>query len=193
MKTQKQIYQELEDLNKDQSYWSTNKKVAYFRESSDDLLKLIKQVPHKRILEVGCSDGAFTKELVKIADRVVGIDVSKSEIKRAKKNCPEAMFIAMSLDDYARYLAIYPKMPEKFDVIICAEVLYYIKNADRAIVELQFLGNYLVTSHFVACLPQVSLSAFLWEWRLRIFPRLDRIIEKSWKEKLLVVKTLRKL
>ena len=185
MKTQQQIYQELDDLCKEESYWSKNKKQTYYRESSDNLLKLIKSVPHKSILEVGCAQGDFTKELLKISSDVTGIDVSEREIKRARKNAPGAKFHAVPLEDY--------NTNKKFDVIVCSEVIYYIMDRQKAYEKIKKLGKHLVTSHFIICLPAISLRSVIFEYELRQFKKIDRIVEKSINNKLFVVKTLREL
>lgn len=188
MKKQTKIYRDLEKLCVKESYWSKNKNTEYFKRSSDNLIRLIEKVPHQTILEVGCSDGAFTKRLKKISRRVVGIDVSKSEIKRAKKNVKDVKFIATSLEKYAR-----ANRKRKFDVIVCSEVLYYILKKEDALKALQKLGRFVVTSHFFVYWPTVSIAAIKYEIALGRFDLQARIIEKSFQDKMIVVKSLRKL
>ncbi len=39
----------------------------------------------KLVLEIGCGDGAFTRQYARMADSVVGIDPLAAEVKLAKK------------------------------------------------------------------------------------------------------------
>jgi len=188
MKKQTKIYQDLEQLCIKESFWSKNKNPEYFKRSSDNLIRLIEKVPHATILEVGCSDGAFTKKLKKISRRVVGIDVSKSEIARAKKNVKDVKFITTSLEKYAKQ-----NRKRKFDVIVCSEVLYYILKKEDALSALQKLGRHVVTSHFFVCWPTVSINAMKYEIALSKFHLEARIIERSFQDKMLVVKSLRRV
>lgn len=186
MDKQQQIYQHLEDIAQEQDPWI--KQGEYYRESTANLLSLIQSVPHKSILEVGCAQGDFTKELAKIAGYVDAIDVSESEIKRARKNCrrENIFFWISSLEEV-------PRRMDMYDVIVCSEVLYYILDKNKALNKLQRLGKYVVTSNFLIYGNNLSLGSMKYELALRRFPLVKRIIEKSWKDKYLVIKSLRKL
>jgi 2-polyprenyl-3-methyl-5-hydroxy-6-metoxy-1,4-benzoquinol methylase len=169
-KTQRQIYRELEEQVKDVDIWDTGISKDYTRLSQDDMLKLIKKVPHARILEVGCASGNFTRRLVEIADLVVGIDVSKTEIARAKLRIPQAKFYAVSMEQF--------HTQEPFDVIVCSEVLYYIQDHKTALKSLRELGRYLVTSHYIAYGPQISFGSFRYEIALtQAFKKIKTITE----------------
>jgi 2-polyprenyl-3-methyl-5-hydroxy-6-metoxy-1,4-benzoquinol methylase len=84
-------------------------------------------------LEVGCSIGIFSKMLAPHFKRFVAIDISGEAVQAAAKfNCAQEniQFIRGDL----RLLNLH----QQFDVIICAEVLYYIfqKNVDRVVCNL---------------------------------------------------------
>ncbi len=180
---QREIYKNLEEMAHKKDPWK--KEAWYYALSTKNLLKLITAVPHASILEVGCAQGDFTKELSKIAKDVTAIDVSESEIKRAKEKNPQVTFAVSSLEDF--------ESQKTFDIIVCSEVLYYIQDRRKALEKLQKLGKYVVTSHFFFDLPALSLKSILYEWALRKFPLRKRIIESSVKDGLLVVKSLRRL
>lgn len=78
------------------------------------LKKLIKNLPkNSLILDVGCGAGfPVDKFLSEKGFRIIGIDISKEMIKKAKKNVPEAKFKIMSM-----YNLKFPV--KKFDAIIC--------------------------------------------------------------------------
>ena len=152
MANQNQIYKELElTYREGKDHWGKINVSAVNR----DIIALVKLVPHKTILEVGCGKGTLTKDLVKIADKVTAIDVSPTAIHAVKQVAPQAESLIASLEDFTS--------PEVFDVIICAEVLYYIKDRQKAIRKLRELGRYLVTCHFIFSPRQVGLGSIMYE------------------------------
>lgn len=183
MSTQKTVYDELEKVNEKADPWATEH--PYNKKTFEDLLALIKLVPHASILEIGCAQGAFTKRLLEISDDVTGIDVSESAINQAKQRAPKAKFEVSTLEDFN---------PQKqYDVIIGAEVLYYIKDRKKAIEKLQKLGKYLVTSQFVFCLPRFCLGTLQYEWDLRKFETIKSQIATYPNPVTLTIRTVRKL
>ena len=83
----------------------------------------------KSALEVGCSVGVFSKMLASHFDKVTAIDVSKEALRaaadhnRAEKN---VRFVHKDL----RQLSL----GDQYNVIVCAEVLYYIREKDAQLV-----------------------------------------------------------
>ncbi len=77
----------------------------------DDLVNLLPK--HSKILDVGCGAGIpVAKFLINKGFEVVGVDTSKSMLKLAKKNVPEARFYNMNMTKL--------KFPENtFDAITC--------------------------------------------------------------------------
>jgi SAM-dependent methyltransferase len=76
-----------------------------------------------RALEAGCSEGAFTEMLLRegLARTIVGVDVSETALARARARCaafPGAEFVRANVSSEAP--------SGSFDLIICAEILYYI-------------------------------------------------------------------
>ena len=51
-----------------------------------NLTSLIKSDTNLRLLDAGCGDGIFTKELVSLGYNVVGLDNSKELLELFKKN-----------------------------------------------------------------------------------------------------------
>jgi 2-polyprenyl-3-methyl-5-hydroxy-6-metoxy-1,4-benzoquinol methylase len=138
----------LEDDSAKNDPWET--KHPYNQKAFDEIISLIKMVPHDSILEIGCAQGEFTKKLLEISKDVTAIDVSEQAINQARTQVKGAHFEAISLENF------YPE--RRFDVVVCAEVLYYIKDYKKAISKLQELGDYLVTSQYVFCLPRISFG-----------------------------------
>ncbi len=74
-------------------------------------------------LEVGCAAGAFTEKLVPHCQRLTIIDVVPQAIARARerlKEPPNTVWIVSDVKDFSTR--------DKFDLIVVAEVLYYLDN-----------------------------------------------------------------
>jgi 2-polyprenyl-3-methyl-5-hydroxy-6-metoxy-1,4-benzoquinol methylase len=102
-------------------------------------LALARSVPHARILELGCAEGHFTQQLLTIADSVTAVDLSAAAIERARLRAPTATFLAMRAEDV-------PLPEEPYDLIVCAEMLYYLEDVPAFVPRLRALGRYLLTS-----------------------------------------------
>lgn len=75
---------------------------------------------NKKILDVGCSEGALGKFLRREKSaKVVGIDISKEAIKAARNNLDDAFVIDIECEQL-------PFRKNKFDIIICADVLEHL-------------------------------------------------------------------
>lgn len=141
MSSQQKIYKDLRGRYlKCSDPWHFRGSV-YERDRFTKTIALAKTVPHKSILEAGCAEGDFTKMLTKISKNVVGFDLSKEAVARAKRNAPQATYKVHTLDNF--------KSQKRFDLIICAETLYYIVDKKAAIEKMRALGRYLLTSHFL--------------------------------------------
>ena len=91
------------------------------------------------VLDVGCGVGNISLEISKLGCKVTGIDIDKESIEYAKKrsikNCTFLVSNAHSLI-----------IKEKFDVIICSEVLEHLKHPERLI---EFVSKNIKKSGFV--------------------------------------------
>lgn len=182
---QNEIYKSLETMAQKSDPWNKTVTKQYQKKAYQNLLLLIQKVPHASILEVGCAQGDFTRELITLSSDITAIDVSESAIAVAKKNVQGVTFAVSSLEEFEH--------EKKFDIVICAEVLYYILDLKKALQKLSQLGKYLVTSNFLVCLPMVSLKSLQYEFSLRRFPLVTRIVEHDLRLGLLDIKSLRKL
>lgn len=89
------------------------------------VLLLSGELSDKTVLDLGCGDGYFTKPLAeKGAKKVIGIDNSKEQINRAKKNNPHKN-VEYQVGDIFK-----EKLP-KADVIIAPFVLNYPESVDQ--------------------------------------------------------------
>lgn len=163
-------YDELEELFQwTEDPWNFQKS-KYEQDRLQALLDHVKLYPHESILEVGCAEGIMTAELCKIAPHVVAIDVSPTAIARAKLRCPTVTFLQTSLHDFS--------WESKFDLVICAETLYYIRDVPPAIDKLSRLGKFCLVSYihretkqldpYFRQMPLTSFQSFeksYWFWK----------------------------
>lgn len=90
----------------------------------------------ERVLEAGCSIGSFTAMLAEQFAEVVAIDFSDEALARAAEHCRGAGNIHFIRADLQSL-----NVDGTFDVIVCAEILYYIakRHADVVCAQLQRL------------------------------------------------------
>ncbi len=96
-----------------------------------------------RLLEVGCGEGHQTEHLARLADDVMGIDVSANAIERARRRVPSASFIAGDL-------LTQPWVRERgrFDLLTACEVLYYMSDIPGFLRVMDELGGTCLVTYF---------------------------------------------
>lgn len=92
-------------------------------------LPMLKGFKNKKILDVGCASGYLGKFLKENGNYCVGIDVSKGNIKLAKKVLDEAYVLDVESDDLQ-------KLGKGYDLIILAEVPEHLFDPQSAIARL---------------------------------------------------------
>ncbi|MBW3014177.1 class I SAM-dependent methyltransferase, partial [Candidatus Woesearchaeota archaeon] len=94
------------------------------------VLSFLKNVKGKKIIDIGCGSGLYTKILRKRGAKMCGMDISKTLLEIAKKENPGVDF----------QLASIHKIPFKkntFDIAISALMLDYVKDWDSAFKEVR--------------------------------------------------------
>ena len=114
-----------------------------------------------RILEVGCGDAAFTKDLLRYSNNVTAIDISASQIERNKQALPAVTFLQHDVSES------FPFENDSFDVIWCSEVLEHLFAPDFALTEMHRVlapgGRLLVTVPFHGYFKDVLIALFKWD------------------------------
>ncbi|MFH0740186.1 MAG: class I SAM-dependent methyltransferase [bacterium] len=87
------------------------------------------------VLDIGCSSGNLAFDLAKKASRVVGIDLNKNYLNKAKKN-KQAQNIDYILGDATTY-----EFKEKFDFIVLSNVLEHIEKRKEFLEKIKSLAN----------------------------------------------------
>jgi ubiquinone/menaquinone biosynthesis C-methylase UbiE len=118
------------------------------------------------VLDLGCGDGRFTKDLEARFDRVYAVDFSDNMLKEAKKLCKATKFFNCNLEDD------FPKFDIKFDAIICKLLLMYIRNLNNiAANSYRYLcqNGFLIISvtHPLKWLTQANYQGYLHESEIK--------------------------
>jgi SAM-dependent methyltransferase len=98
------------------------------------------------LLEIGCAEGHQTAYLMHACDQLYGLDVSRRAVRRAKLKCPGAILAVGDVASAARIAG----SPERFDVVVACEVLYYIRDVVENLHWMGELGRgCLITYYFI--------------------------------------------
>ena len=107
---------------------------------SDKLVNFAKNHSGKKILDIGCATGDYSKRLTELNFQVVGIDINPDYVDLARKNNIEAYCLdAKHLSD---------KFPEKsFDTVLLFEVLEHVEDPEKIIEQAKKVArkNILIT------------------------------------------------
>lgn len=96
-----------------------------------NLLRILDIHPGEQIIDIGCGQGYFARELAGAGAKVVGVDVGGELIRVAKeKSGPNETYLVLSAEKLANISS------GKFDAAICVLALQNIKNLQAAISEL---------------------------------------------------------
>jgi 2-polyprenyl-3-methyl-5-hydroxy-6-metoxy-1,4-benzoquinol methylase len=95
----------------------------------------------KRIIDFGCGKGTLAKKIKNKKNLITAVDISKEAIKLAKqKNKNKIEFSVIKKNQSIKNLL---KIEKKIDLIICVEVLSYIKKWKKYIAEFSKIANNL--------------------------------------------------
>ena len=94
---------------------------------------LVKYCKDKDVLDLGCGTGYFTFELINYARKVVGIDFTEKILEKANKKAKKSGNSNVSLirGDGSKI----PLKANQFDVVYCYAALYYVKDVESALIE----------------------------------------------------------
>jgi len=93
-------------------------------------LSLLRKIKGKKILDLGCGTGIYTKILKRRGAHVQGIDISPKMIEIAKQNVRGVDFRIGSVYDL-------PYESGTFDIVLASLVVHYFGNLDRAFKEIR--------------------------------------------------------
>ena len=119
------LYEGSEFLNF--GYWRAD--TATVHEACENLMEeLLRRIPDKKgtILDAACGKGATTSHLCRYYDPsdVVGINISKQQLRKCRENAPGCTFLEMDATDMS-----FPDA--SFDNIICVEAAFHFNTRER--------------------------------------------------------------
>ncbi|MEO3867977.1 SAM-dependent methyltransferase [Nonomuraea sp. B12E4] len=101
---------------------------GYEQEKYRSTLRQLPARPYRRIIEVGCSEGVFTRALAAAYPEaeIIGVDVSERALARARRRVPEDGRVRFIRADILTHRA-----EPRFDLVFCSETLYYLGRHER--------------------------------------------------------------
>ena len=167
-------------------WWKTDGSFSALHAYNFVRIKYIKEVLKKnekknlcnlKILDIGCGGGILTEPLARLGARVTGVDENENAIRvaidHAKKSKLKIQYKRMSFDKI--------NFDEKFDIILCMEVLEHLNNIDMLINKVKELLNpkgIFIGSTINKTMSSFLLAIFLAENILNIVPKKTH----SWKK-----------
>ena len=103
----------------------------HHRAHDDDVLAGVPLGPGTHVLDLGCGSGDFTARLVPLVapGRVVGVDVSPSQVAHARAHHPGAEFLAGRAQDVG---SLFP--PASFGVVVSVATLHWVPAHEQRVV-----------------------------------------------------------
>jgi SAM-dependent methyltransferase len=92
----------------------------YEWERAETTLAFLGDRRYARVLEVGCGEGFFTARLLARCDRITAVDFSALALRRAR-----GRFTGNTRVEVMRLDVLRKDPPGTFDLIVCAELFYY--------------------------------------------------------------------
>lgn len=119
-------------------------------------LAILNRYNFKNILDFGCGKGSFTHILKKRNNYVLGLDISKTAIKKAKVNYGNKIdFMVIQDNDFTSFV-----QKQKFDLTIILETLSYIENWRKAIKDISKFSIYIYITLYIPANPIGFVKSF---------------------------------
>ena len=127
-----EMYQDFDDPweQTTREEWASEKAVA---------LNLVNKINAKKVIELGCGLGHYTNKIHKLGVDVLGVDISKTAIEKARSTYNECNFVQGDILDFSIYKKFQP------DIILMAEITWYV--LDKLDAFLEFLKSNLKNTY----------------------------------------------
>ncbi len=136
----------------------------YEQKKYEQTLELLPEGPLTRVLELACAEGHFTVQLAPRVGALLAADISENALARAQARCEELPNIAFAQIDLRR-----DPIPGTFDLIVCSEVLYFIRDrfelrrVARKIARHLKPGGHFLTAHANVVADDPTATGFDWQ------------------------------
>jgi len=115
-------------------------------------------------LELACAEGLFTRLLAPKVDRLIAADISSTALERARARCAD-------LDNvqFCQFDLVVDALPDDLDLLVCSEVLYYLRDRQQLVEIAQKLhdalkpGGFFLTAHAMVLSDDLTRTGFDWE------------------------------
>lgn len=111
-----------DDLWRRGDYWALESS-PFERDKYARQLEMLADRRYRRVLEIGCGAGHFSRALATLADHVLAIDVSPVAIEQARAAGGHADVIEYRVADVMEYK---PAADGPFDLVVMSETIYYL-------------------------------------------------------------------
>lgn len=108
---------------------------AYERERARATLDALGGRRYAEAIDVGCGEGIFTSQLLGPCDRIVAVDFSSLAIRRAGRRFAGNPRVEVRHHDIRS-----GPLDRSFDLVVCAELLYYMSRAEFEAVGVRLVG-----------------------------------------------------
>lgn len=88
------------------------------------VLAWLERLQPKRVLDLGAGNGALCRVMVEAGYEVVGVEPDAEGVEIARRQCPNAQFYQLGVDDSTD--AVTRDHPEGFDIVVSTEVLEHL-------------------------------------------------------------------
>jgi predicted TPR repeat methyltransferase len=117
----------------DDPWASASPSYRYQRLKYDKLIGLLPKRPFARALDLGCGVGVLSQKLARCADHVLGIDLATAAVEHARRR--GAAFDNLRFEQ-GDILNLSPALNGQFDLVVIADVAYYLAPNERLLTEL---------------------------------------------------------
>lgn len=111
----------------------------YEQRKYERTLAMLPDGPVGRALEMACAEGHFTVQLAPRVERLVAADISATALGRARERCA-----GLTNVEFAHLDMVTDPIPGGMDLIVCSEVLYYLKDRPTLLKVAEKLAGALV-------------------------------------------------
>jgi len=118
----------------------------------------------ERVLELGCAEGHFTRMLAPRVPHLRALDISSIALERARGRCTGLKNIEYVCSDFFK-----EPIEGTWDLILCAEVLYYMDSKEqlaafaKRLAESLTIGGYFIHVHPYLVTDDPSHTGFDWD------------------------------
>jgi len=135
----------IREYNKNFQEWLSKKGFSHSHLEKPAMYSQLGNIKEKTVLCLGCGAGEECAHIKSLGvKKVIGIDISKSLIKKAKENYPELEFYVMDMENLK-----FPKY--SFDLVYSSLVLHYVKDWTKTLIQVRKVlkknGTFLFSTH----------------------------------------------